>query len=315
MTEFDELRDRVYELYGEGRFEEIGALIDGAVERFPDHRSSITYWQACIDSLLGDPEGAVLGLWRGAEDGMFWPENSLRTDPDLTAARSLPSFGAVLNAARRSSERANANRLERPEVLVFGPMDGSARGVLIGLHMYARTAAESARYWRPATEMGLAVAVPQSTQISGDGEPAWPDAVVTGRDARLAREEALERYPSAAAATIVGGASQGGARAAAIALSGEPFPCRGLIAVVSAFPDLPDVQAAALGAAARGLRAWLVTGDHDSTRDEVERLHRELVAAGVPTELNFVPGLGHEFPNDFPDRLRRAVAFVLDPRD
>lgn len=312
MSEFDDLGERVTALYTERRFGEIRGLLDGAVERFPNHGSLITYWQACIDSLLGDPKQALERLRRGAEEGLFYLESLLHTDPDLAAARALPGYEEMVTAVRRAAERANANRPERPEVLLFAPEAAPVRGLLIGLHMFARSAAESAPYWRPASEIGLVVAVPESTQVGGDGEPAWTDSTTTARDIRLAREEALDRYPEAAAATVIGGASQGGARAAAIALTGRPFPCRGLVAAVSAYPDLPDVPAAARDAAVRGLRAYLLTGDRDPTRDQVEHLHDDLIEGGVQTQLNVVPGLGHAFPEDFPERLCGAVELILD---
>lgn len=312
VAEFDDLQERVFALYADQRFGEIRELLDGAVERFPRWRSRVTYWQACIDSLLGEADQAVERLHRGAEDGMFWSETSLRTDPDLAAARGQHGFEDMLEEVRRSTERANANRPERPEVLLFAPEVEPVRGLLIGLHMYARTAAASAPYWRPATEMGLVVVVPESTQVGGDDEPAWADAAVTARDVRLAREQALDRYPEGAAATVIGGASQGGGRAAAIALTGKPFACQGLVAVVSAYPELSDVPRAARGAAARGLRASLLTGDRDSTREEVEQLYADLMAARVRTELEVVPGLSHEFPDDFHEHLRRAVEFIFD---
>lgn len=96
MAEFDDLQERVFAPYVEQRFGEMRELLNGAVERFPKWRSRITYWQACVDSRLDDSEQAVERLRRGAEDGMFWPENSLHTDPDLAAARGLTSFEEML---------------------------------------------------------------------------------------------------------------------------------------------------------------------------------------------------------------------------
>jgi hypothetical protein len=312
VNEFEDLQKRVFALYADGRFAEIPELQDGAVDRFPNWRSRITYWQACIDSLLGEPERALERLLRGADEGMFWPENSLHTDPDLAAARAVAGYDQMVKAVRRSAERGNVNRPEKPEVLLFAPKAGPVRGLLIGLHMYARSAAESVQHWRPATEEGLVVAVPESTQVGGDGEPAWADPAITARDVRLAREEALNRHPDAAAATVLGGASQGGGRAAAMALTGDPFPCRGLVAVVSAYPDVPDVATAARDAGAHGLRAYLLTGDRDTTRDQVTHLYDDLVAGGVPARQDVVPDLGHEFPDDFPVRLRHAIGFIFD---
>jgi hypothetical protein len=312
MSEFDDLQERVFALYGERRFEEMRSLLDKAIERFPNRPSRITFWQACVDSLLGDPKLALQRLNRAAEEGRFWPENWLETDPDLAAVRALPGYERMVEAVRRSADRANANRRERPEVLLFAPEAGPVRGLLIGLHMYERSAAESAPHWRPASGLGLVVVVPESTLVSGDGKPAWTDPAVTARDVRLAREEALDSYPDAAAVTVLGGASQGGARAAAIALTGHPFSCRGLVAVVSPYPELSDVTETARDAAVRGLRVYLLTGDRDTTRDQTEQLYADLIAGGVKAEIDVVPGLGHDFPDDFPERLRHAVGFIFD---
>jgi hypothetical protein len=121
VSEFDDLQERVFTLYAGQRFEEIHRLLDGAVERFPNRPSRITFWQACIDSLLGDPKRALERLRRGAEEGLFWPENWLETDPDLAAARALPGYEEMVEAVGRSAERANSNLRERPEVLLFAP--------------------------------------------------------------------------------------------------------------------------------------------------------------------------------------------------
>ncbi len=312
MGEFEDLQERVFALYADDQFEKIRDLLSGALERFPDHRSRITFWVACIDSQLGHAGRALETLRGGAEAGMFWPENSLHTDPDLAAARALPGWEEMVRIVRRSAERANANRPDHPEVLVLAPKAGPARGLLIGLHMFGRSAAETADHWRPASEMGLAVVIPESTGVGGDGEPAWTGPGAAARDVRFAREAGLARYPEASGVTIIGGASQGGGRAAEIALTGTPFHCRGLVAVVSTYPDLPEMAASSREAAARGLRAYLLTGDRDTTRDQVERLHADLTTGGVQAELDVVPGLGHEFPDDFPFRLGRALAFLLE---
>jgi hypothetical protein len=155
MGEFEDFRDRVFALYSDGQYEGLHALLDGAVERFPNGRSRITYWQACVDSLLGEPRRALERLSRGADEGMFWPENSLHTDPDLAAARALAGYGQMMKAVRRSAERANSNRPGKPEVLLFAPESGPVRGLLIGLHMYARSAAESVPHWDAGTDQAL----------------------------------------------------------------------------------------------------------------------------------------------------------------
>lgn len=135
MNEFEDLQERVFTLYSDGRFAEIREVLDGAVDRFPNRRSRITFWQACMDSMLAEPERCLERLLRGADEGMFWPEDLLHTDPDLAAARALAGYDQMVMAVRSSAERGNANRPEEPEVLAFAPKAGPVRGLLIGLHI------------------------------------------------------------------------------------------------------------------------------------------------------------------------------------
>ncbi len=79
MDAFDELQERVFALYGQQRFEQMRELLAAAPERFPHRCSRVTYWQACVDSLLGEPEKALQRLRDGAEQAPFWAEESLHT--------------------------------------------------------------------------------------------------------------------------------------------------------------------------------------------------------------------------------------------
>ena len=82
MSEFEDFRDRVFTLYSDRQYEELHVLMDGAVERFPNRRSRITYWQACVDSLranLNAPwSDSVGGSPRGCS-GLRTPFIPIRT--------------------------------------------------------------------------------------------------------------------------------------------------------------------------------------------------------------------------------------------
>jgi hypothetical protein len=204
----------------------------------------------------------------------------------------MPGWDEMVTSVRRAAERANANRPQCPETLIFAPEGMPVRGLLIGLHMYGGTAAESAPFWRSASEVGLVIVVPESTQVSGDGEPAWPDPGVTARDVRLARGEALGRYPRSGCGNGDRWSLTGRWPSDRDRYDRRPIFLPGLVAVVSAYPDVEDGPAAARDAAAHGLRAYLVTGDRDTMRDQVEHLYDDLVAGGVQVKLDLVAGLG-----------------------
>jgi predicted esterase len=104
---------------------------------------------------------------------------------------------------------------------------------------------------------------------------------------------------------------QGAALAIDLALREALPPVRGVIAVVPALRDLPGLAPAIALATQRGLRVWLVTGEHDDGRTGVETLAAQLSQTGVPCHLDIAPGVGHDFPPNFAARLPAALDFVL----
>jgi hypothetical protein len=61
-----------------------------------------------------------------------------------------------------------------------------------------------------------------------------------------------------------------------------------------------------------GAPIWIFVGEEDGARYEpTRRLATQLETMGVPVRLETEPRLGHDYPADMPDRLERALAFVL----
>jgi acetyl esterase/lipase len=110
---------------------------------------------------------------------------------------------------------------------------------------------------------------------------------------------------------IIAGASQGGALAMELALSGEPIPVLGFIAVVPAIRDPRGLAELAKGAAKRGVRGMVITGEYDHFRSTAEAFYTYAQEAGLRCTLEVVPGLGHDFPDGFPSTLDKALRFLL----
>ena len=147
--------------------------------------------------------------------------------------------------------------------------------------------------------------------MGGDGEPAWTDAAVTARDVRLAREEALDGYPDAAAATILGWCvprrwTRGGYR-----LDGGPV----LLPRAGGRRLRPTCR---MSPVQHGMRAPAASARTSSQAIETRRAIKSSTytltfwRAGSRPNRKLCPTLGREFPDDFPERLRRAVVFILD---
>jgi acetyl esterase/lipase len=304
------LSDRVYALYGEGRLAEALALVEGSEPKVPGWRSRTVYWKACLLSALGRPAEAMAALRKGLEAGLWWRPDWLTTDHDLEPLWDEAGYGEIIEESERRQLAANASRPERPEVLLFAPQ-APPRGLVVALHMYGVTAAESAPYWRPATELGFALALPESTRIQAEGRPCWDDDDAAPGAVGAAVEEARVRYPFEGP-VILGGASQGGMRAVEMALRGKPVEARAFIGVVAAVADPDLMEDTARDAADRGVRGWLITGDSDAARQGVELLHAQLSAAGVECRLDVIPGLGHTFPGDFGRHLADVLPWLLE---
>jgi hypothetical protein len=63
-----------------------------------------------------------------------------------------------------------------------------------------------------------------------------------------------------------------------------------------------------LPASYHSLRGLAVLGDQDDdVGEDATASYRYLSGAGLRVELDMVPGLGHDYPDDFADRLRAAL--------
>jgi predicted esterase len=166
-------------------------------------------------------------------------------------------------------------------------------------------------FWRPATEDGFVVCLPESTTVQADGLPCWDDDVAADRDVALGVEEAMRAHEVAGRPVVLAGASQGGVRAAEMALRGRPVAARGFVGVVAGLADPDLIEGTAEAASERSLRAWLLTGERDAARQGVETFHAQLTGHGIPCRLDVVEDLGHTFPKDFEDRLRAILPTLV----
>ncbi|MBI2331747.1 MAG: dienelactone hydrolase family protein [Chloroflexi bacterium] len=110
------------------------------------------------------------------------------------------------------------------------------------------------------------------------------------------------------------GHSMGGLVAIQMALTGE-LPVCGLIANGPALPfeDTPDeLDKALVSAKERGLRAYFIMGDKDVDiePDAIRAFVEKMKSAGVPCELEIVPGATHDYDPNYDAALVHALKFV-----
>lgn len=309
--DFHRVRGQVLDLHREGRYQEALQVAAKAREQFPG-KGETSYWIACLQCRLDDPEGALRTLQGAVKNGHWWSARWLTQDPDLEPLRDRPLFQEIVAESRRRREEAQAGA--RPELLILPPENYASKEafpLLIALHWFGGTVEEFAPYWEPVRKVGFLLAVPQSSQVATEDGFGWNDRERGHREIATHWERLNRLYPIDNERVIIAGASQGGRLAIEIALAGDIFHCHGFIAVVPAIRDPEGLVVRAEKAAKHGLRGWIITGEHDHFRPGAESFCELLQNAGVSCELTVVPGLGHDFPDDFGTRLPAAIGFVL----
>lgn len=291
---FDELRSACATHNRAGRHEEALAAAEEAWQRFPARRDFTWYLVAYTNMALGRPSDAMAAIETAEAEGRVWRASLLRIR-ELDPLREEPRFIALQDRLRARI----AARGYQPGLLVAQPEPPDPGApLLLGLHGATSTAEEYHGHWLPAVGLGCIVASAQSTQPAADHAFCWDDRDQVRRDLAAV----LPDLPPHGGVVLTG-FSQGAAIAVELAVAGDVVPARGVIGVGPAFPGSAD-----LTAAQRPLDVVLLYGADDSWGATVPGAVDGLRAAGHRVHVAEVPGLGHEFPGDFTDRLPSLLA-------
>ena len=250
MGNFDDLSDKVFELHARGEHASALSLVESRFEQFPDRRAMLTYWCACLKSLLGDPASALDDFEGGLAAGLWWAEPMLRADADLDAVKQLDAFTAILAESGRRWREAMAGA-SPPPILV--PAATAHRATLVVLQGGSGLVDEVAHQWRAAASLGCTVLVPGRGQpsTSDGGHANWYDEDQTNERVTTALD-GVDRRP-----LLIAGYSAGGREALRIGLAGSPVRAVGLLLFGPApLRRPPDVPAATRP----GLRVWTFRG-------------------------------------------------------
>jgi dienelactone hydrolase len=215
--------------------------------------------------------------------------------PVMAPLGAEPRFAAML---ARVEARIAARGL-RPLLVVAGPEPPDPRApLLLGLHGAASTAEQHHGHWLPAVTLGCVVASAQSSQPSTADAFRWDDRDGVRRDLRAV----LPQLP-AHGEVVLTGFSQGAAVALELALAGDAVPASGVVCVGPSYP--PSTR---FPEARRPLDVVILRGSDDSWGRAVPGTVEALRAAGHRVHAEEVPGLGHDYPTDFSERLPGLLA-------
>ncbi len=301
LEKYRELNATIFRLYAADRQHEALALLDEPLPGLEPWRAELAHLRACLHGSVGEHQEALEALAAAHAAGSWWDPRILVEDDDLAGLTEFEGFGALVESSRARWEHA-IERLDRSGDRLALPA-APPRGLVVALHGAEEDADDAMAAWRPATSRGFAVLAVRSSQRTSPNYRTWPDATRAAAeiaDAHRSLGEGLRHLPVVAA-----GFSAGGRVALRWALTGDPQQVAGVIAVAPAVSadDLPRP-----GVDGALLPALLVVGEDDDLADDVGEVASKLAPDGFT--LDVVPGVGHCFPDDFPERLAAALDAV-----
>ena len=311
FASYDEMRAEVVRLSNEKMYAEAAAILEKAVDAYPERLRANTYNLALMRVRLGEPENAAgaleLGLSRGAWYGKFDFFAEL-----WAPLKALPRFDRI--EKRCEARRAEAEKLVKPRLDVVvppGASPGKKLPLFIALHGGGENVEAFRPHWTsPLLEQGFVVAYPQSTQlVAPDGYDWMQDVPRTLRELKDVHAKLVAGYPVDPARVVIGGFSSGGAAALEVIAAGT-FPVVGFVSLCP--PRPPGLTAEkARAAAARGVRGTLLTTERDGRLADQKEMAEVMRSAGLLVDFVVTPDIGHWYPADLAARIDATLRVVV----
>lgn len=303
--DFFELRKKIFSLYTDGEYQTGLDLLNAVEDNFPDYIVRITYWKACFYALLNHKDHALATLEKALGEGYWWHPDMLKSENDLISLQKEPRFEKILE--RATEIQSKMEKTSKPRLITTLPKSQST-ALLLAIHARGSNADIASSFWHSAAQLGLTLAIPQSSQIFSPDTYCWDDEDIT-----LAELKAHYQTLPAEPPLILGGMSQGAARAIQFTLS-QALPSSGFIAVVPSI-DLDEIDSLESSFKAKSnqdIRGYIITGGKDPRREFAYTIQKLMQQNGQQCELKEFPDMGHEYPPNFSTLLKEAINFIFN---
>jgi predicted esterase len=291
------------------------AILSGAEATLPLHAGHIYSWRAALLTELGHADAALDTLDAALTASCRYKAEWLRDDRRLAPLLGIARFDDIVTRAASSYARMQADT--RPLLEAFIPTTArpaSGYPTLIALHGNNSNVRQTEPFWKSATELGWLVVLPQSGEIGASPNSfTWND-----RDRTLAEvEQHLQDLRAQSLvderAVVLAGFSMGGLQALALVLT-RRFKTCGVVSVGAYLPHIREFRGLVESGNAAGTSFYIVVGTKDTSGyDGAQQLATELERAGVDVALDARADLGHAYPPDMHETLRRALTFIGSP--
>jgi phospholipase/carboxylesterase len=273
---------------------------------------------ACCYARLGKIDRSLSSLNEAVRFG--WEDVSrLEQIDDLKVLRAKPQFRRILRDAVAARDQ---NLLFYVGKSVDPAKPAPLLVVLQGLGGFRA----DIPYWEAAAdETGCVLVAPRAVTRAGPMIEGWHrpgardssardyfDLPAAAKRVDEAIAEAARRFKIDASRLVLAGFSQGAGVALHLIGRRADRYC-GLVAVGGLYQP-PGVAYWQSILAQHPIRVYVIAGKLDRLLPRSRQVVAELQAAHVPHRYDELDRLGHEFPLDYPKRLRAAIEFVLGER-
>jgi len=311
---FDEIIEKAREYFNdETTLKNAYDLLTEAAPRYPEQSWLIYNHRYCAAALMNQTDLALQIIQESLDTGLFWSAAYLNSDDDLKALHDLPEFKRITEISEVKYQEAQKRSLPLSLPLPLPENVDDPMPLLLALHGNNSSAQRSVEFWESAVQDGWRTVLLQSSQIIYPNAYVWDDLELGAQEIKAHYEELTASDSPEAGPTVVGGFSKGGEMAIWLTLQ-EIIPLAGFIAVNPGGPFIAEVEKfLPLVEGCKSLkekRGWLLVGENDLNLPNIKALHEMLTAHGMNCDLIIVPGIAHDFPEDFAQTLKQALGVV-----
>jgi predicted esterase len=304
------MRAEVGELFEAERFAEAATILEEILRLYPEHMEINCYNLALVRVRLGRPDEGLAALSYGLDQGVWFGKYAFFEEV-WTPIRKAPGWAEFHH--RNEAARARAQEVVEPRLEVALPQGydpSRSYPLFLALHGGGENVDVFMPNWvSPALKRDFITAYPQSTRLILTNGYGWTeDMDLSLQEIQTAFDEMVRRYAVDPGRVLVGGFSSGGVAALEIVLR-NAFPVRGFVVLCPAVPE--GLSPGAVRAAReRGIRGTLITTEQDHRVNQQIEMAEMMRAEGFSLEFSVLPNIGHWYPDDFAERLDRAIAHI-----
>lgn len=299
---FIELQNLVFKSFGKRDFDEVHKLINEIEMEFPERIEKYCFWRACTFAYMGQRKKAISVLREALSKGVWWNPYTLTQDPDLKALLEMEEFQTIIKECQSVLEKQEHKK--QSELYTYGN-EFSKTGIL-SIHWRGSNVEDFAPFWLEGND--YFIGFPQSSQTYGFNSYCWDNheqAVKEVKDSLYKFNQQFEMDN-----LIMAGASQGGKLSIEIAFSEDSIDMKGFIAVIPAIKEVEPIESLIKNTKKSNLRGCIITGDQDPFYEKTMELVEIFKQNGIECSIFVTEGLGHYFPDNFSQQLKKAVDFI-----